>query len=62
LNEESRIAREPRGLAPQQNCARAAGDEAGASTSTSATASTGTTEATLMIPLSLLARVDQVIE
>jgi hypothetical protein len=62
LNEKSRITSEPRGLAPQEDGARPAGDEAGASTSTSATASTGTTEATLMIPPSLQARADQVIE
>jgi hypothetical protein len=44
LNEKSRITPEPRGLAPQENCARPAGDEAGAPTSTAATPSTSTTE------------------
>jgi hypothetical protein len=61
LNEKPRITPEPRGLAPQENCARATGAEADASTST-ATPSTSTTEATLMIPPSLLLRADQVIE
>jgi hypothetical protein len=62
LNEKPRITPEPRGLAPQENCARATGAEADASTSTAATPSTSTTEATLMIPPSLLLRADQVIE
>lgn len=48
-NEKSRITTEPRGLAPQQNCARAADAKAGASTATSATASTSTSQTTLMI-------------
>jgi hypothetical protein len=62
LNEKSRITPRPRGPALYGNSARPAGDEAGASTSTSATASTRTTEATMMIPPSLLVRADQVIE
>jgi hypothetical protein len=61
-NEKSRITPEPRGGAPQQNCARAADAEAGAPTSTAAAASTSTTEATLIPPSLLGGGADQVVQ
>jgi hypothetical protein len=47
-NEKSRFTTEPRGVAPQENCARPAGAEADTSTATAPTASTGASQATLM--------------